>query len=107
MKRYIIIRHGQDIEFMSYNTVDEAEDFVKRTAQDEYDYSTVVKDITEVEVILFKDSGKYYTTETWKLPDKEGYIGPYDMKFSADFHRIGNGKVLIPSQEPWGYPHLI
>jgi hypothetical protein len=57
------------------------------------------------EVILFKPSGKYYTTEEWEVP--AGAIGPYDMLRSPDFRRIaGSGPVLIPSQEPWGFPHL-
>jgi hypothetical protein len=55
-------------------------------------------------VILFKPSGKYYTEETWRIP--EGAIGPYDMDKSSDFRRISGGAVLIESQEPWGYPHL-
>lgn len=58
----------------------------------------------KVEVILFKPSGKYYTEEHWTVPERA--IGPYDMSRSPDFHRIGDGAVLIPSQEPWGYPHL-
>lgn len=56
-------------------------------------------------VILFKDSGKYYTEEEWEVPAQA--IGPYDMERSSDFHRIGNGPVLIPTQEPWGYPHIL
>lgn len=56
------------------------------------------------EVILFKPSGKYYTTETWEIP--AGAIGPYDMKGSPDFRRIGGGAVLVVSQEPWGFPQL-
>lgn len=59
----------------------------------------------KVEVELFKDSGKYYTTEEWEIP--ENAIGPYDMKRSKDFRRIsGTGPVLIVAQEPWGFPHL-
>lgn len=57
-----------------------------------------------VEVILFKRSGKYYTSEPWRIP--EDAIGPYDMERSADFRRIDGGAVLIPEQEPWEYPHL-
>lgn len=57
------------------------------------------------EVILFKESGKYYTTEYWSIPD--GAIGPYDMRNSPDFRRIGDGAVLVVTQEPWGFPHLI
>jgi len=57
-----------------------------------------------IEVILFIDSGKYYTTEDWKVP--EDAIGPADMKRSYDFRRIGEGKVLIPDTK-WGYPCLL
>lgn len=56
-------------------------------------------------VILFKDSGKYYTEEEWEIP--EDAIGPYDMEKSKNFRRIGSGAVLVETQEPWGYPHLI
>jgi hypothetical protein len=55
-------------------------------------------------VILFKESGKYYTEEEWVVPDDA--IGPFDMERSPDFRRIGHGAVLIPTQEPWGYPCL-
>lgn len=74
-------------------------------------------------VILFKQSGKYYTEEEWEIPTEEEleekqkdiprphklYVfQPVCMVFSMDFRRIGgNGSVLIPSQEPWGFPHLI
>ena len=56
-------------------------------------------------VILFKSSGKYYTEEYWEIPD--GAIGPWDMEYSPKFHRIAGGPVLVPTQEPWGFPHLI
>ena len=56
-------------------------------------------------VILFKASGKYYTEEQWRVPADA--IGPYDMRRSPDFRRIDNGAVLVVSQEPWGYPHLL
>ncbi|MEV4939576.1 hypothetical protein [Streptomyces zaomyceticus] len=56
-------------------------------------------------VILFKPSGKYYTEEEWRVP--AGAIGPYAMKESPDFRRISGGAVLVDTQEPWGYPHLI
>lgn len=55
-------------------------------------------------VVLFKESGKYYTEDFWEIPD--GAIGPYDMRDSKDFRRIGGGAVLVDTQEPWGYPHL-
>jgi hypothetical protein len=69
-------------------------------------------------VVLFKPSGKYYTTEEWRIPTEikdhspergdfvRGVIGPYDMDQSPDFRRISGGPVLIESQEPWGWPHL-
>jgi len=64
-------------------------------------------------VTLFKESGKYYTGESWRVP--AGAIGPYDMAKSPDFHRIGNGAVLVesdahtefPQDANWGFPHLI
>lgn len=55
-------------------------------------------------VILFKESGKYYTQEDWEVP--ENCIVPAHMDLSKDFRRIGNGAVLVVTQEPWGYPHL-
>lgn len=58
----------------------------------------------KVSVILFKRSGKYYTEEKWRVP--AGAIGPFDMQSSPDFRRIDAGAVLIPAQEPWGFPHL-
>lgn len=88
----------------------------------------------KAEVVLFKPSGKYYTTEHWRIPTKEDamlsikeaellygiqkeivpdpslisgdLIIPYSMIYSPDFRRIGGGAVLVVSQEPWGYPHL-
>jgi hypothetical protein len=56
-------------------------------------------------VILFRLSGKYYTEERWRIP--KNAIGPYDMKSSPDFRTIGGGPVLVVSQEPWGFPHLL
>lgn len=70
-------------------------------------------------VILFKSSGKYYTEEEWTVPERvpdyspeRGHytrevLIPSDMQHSPDFRRIDNGKVLVVTQEPWGYPHLI
>ena len=57
-----------------------------------------------IRVILFRASGKYYTEEYWEIAHKA--IGPYDMDRSPDFRRISGGHVLIPTQEPWGFPHL-
>lgn len=63
-------------------------------------------------VTLFKDSGKYYTQETWKVPVNA--IVPSDMNMSPDFRRISGGAVLIEADAPaeftkaenWGFPHL-
>lgn len=60
--------------------------------------------MAKAEVILFKPSGKYYTTDWWRIPPLA--IGPYDMQDSPDFRRISGGAVLIVSQAPWGFPHL-
>jgi hypothetical protein len=59
----------------------------------------------KAEVHLFRRSGKYYTEEMWRIP--KGAIGPYDMVRSVDFHRIDGGPVLVVTQEPWGFPHLL
>lgn len=59
---------------------------------------------TMATVVLFKPSGKYYTTEQWKVP--AGAVWPYTMEFSPDFRRIDGGAVLVPEQEPWKVPHL-
>jgi hypothetical protein len=72
----------------------------------------------KAKVILFKDSGKYYTEEEWLIPTEQeaskfqGFrpgdmAVPYCMNYSPDFRRISNGKVLVVTQEPWGYPHLL
>jgi hypothetical protein len=73
-------------------------------------------------VILFQESGKYYTEDYWEIPteadleelqkdvplEKRVYAFlPHCMRFSKGFRRIGDaGHVLVPSQEPWGYPVL-
>jgi hypothetical protein len=71
-----------------------------------------------VTVILFKPMGKYYTEEDWTVPEivkdwsesRGGFerecLAPFDMIQSPDFRRISGGAVLVPTQEPWGYPHL-
>jgi hypothetical protein len=56
-------------------------------------------------VLLFKPNGKYYTEERWEIP--AGAIGPWEMDQSSDFHTIDGGPVLVDTQEPWGYPHLL
>ena len=66
---------------------------------------TATRTWTKARVILFKDSGKYYSEDYWEIP--EGAIGPWDMERSEDFRRIGNGAVLIETQEPWGFPWLV
>lgn len=63
-----------------------------------------VMGVTHATMILFKPTGKYYTEDHWRIPD--GAVGPYDMRDSPDFRRIGGGAVLVETQEPWGYPHL-
>lgn len=73
---------------------------------------------TKALVMLFKPSGKYYTEEYWRIPTREqaerheGFlpgdmVTPYVMRYSPDFRRISGGAVLVVSQEPWGYPHLM
>jgi len=59
----------------------------------------------KIVVILFKDSGKYYTEEEWTVTGNVN-LGPSIMSMSPDFRRIGNGKVLVPTRY-WGFPHLI
>ena len=58
----------------------------------------------KVNVILFRKSGRYYTEEKWRIP--HGALTPAEMCDSPDFRRVDRGAVLIPSQEPWGYPHM-
>jgi|KBSSwiStaDraftv2_1062776.scaffolds.fasta_scaffold00340_23 hypothetical protein len=60
--------------------------------------------MAKAKVILFKRSGKYYSEEEWEIP--ENCIIPAYMDESDDFRTISGGPVLIPTQEPWGYPHL-
>lgn len=56
-------------------------------------------------VILFRESGKYYTQERWAIP--KDAILPNDMERSPDFRRIGDGPVLVIEQDPWGFPALL
>jgi len=70
-----------------------------------------------VSVTLFRETGRYYTIESWRAPepDSNGYLGPEDMLNSPDFRRISGGKVLVeadalsefPGDENWGYPILL
>lgn len=72
---------------------------------------------TRAKVLLFKPSGKFYLEEEWEVPTKEEVIerggnagdsvGPFCMKYSKDFRCIPDGTVLVETQEPWGYPHLL
>lgn len=66
---------------------------------------TVTQTWNAAKVIRFKESGKYYDEDYWDIP--EDARGPFDMRNSKDFRRIGKGAVLVPTQEPWGYPFLI
>lgn len=65
----------------------------------------ITRRYTHAQVTLFRKSGKYYTEELWEIPD--GAISPADMDRSKDFRRIDGGAVLVETQEPWGFPHLI
>ena len=56
------------------------------------------------EVKLFKRSGRYYTTERWRVP--KGVNFPSDMRQSPDFRRIDMGPVLVTS-ERWGFPAIL
>lgn len=83
-------------------------------ADRQYLLETLINDVRHVlrpeperraKVILFKASGRNYAQEEWRIP--EGAIDPEDMSRSPDFHQLIGGTVLVPEQEPWGYPHLI
>jgi hypothetical protein len=64
-------------------------------------------------VTLFKPSGKYYTSESWRVP--YGATQASDMCKSPDFRQINGGAVLVetdageefPENENFGVPHLI
>ncbi|MCA1806267.1 MAG: hypothetical protein LC687_00080 [Actinobacteria bacterium] len=58
-----------------------------------------------VKVTIFKESGKYYTEERWAIP--EGAIAPYDMDKAPEAQKWKGWQILVNSQEPWGYPHLL
>lgn len=59
----------------------------------------------KAKVSLFKRSGKWYTDEQWEIPEQ--CTVPAEMTKSPDFHRIDSGLVLVHTQEPWGFPHLL
>ena len=82
-------------------------------------YAEVYDRLERADVILFKPGGKYYTEERWRFPALEeveahplyqgggDYIGPWVMRYSPDHRTISDGPVLVISQEPWGFPHLL
>jgi len=58
-----------------------------------------------VEVELFKESGKWGYTETWRVP--EGHSeGAVSMRRSPDYRNIG-GPVLIPESDVFSVPHIL
>jgi len=59
-----------------------------------------------ITVHLCKPSGKYYTTEKWRLPAVTT-TGPRAMRLSPDYRTIAGGPVIVPTQKPWGYPEVI
>lgn len=71
----------------------------------EWQLEWVARPVKKATVTLFKSSGKYYTDEEWRIPPDA--VVPADMINSLDFRRLSDGgAVLVPKQEPWGYPHL-
>ncbi|MFL6145598.1 MAG: hypothetical protein ACJ72N_27520 [Labedaea sp.] len=85
---------------LAYRARHDLEDLLARLAQ------LAGPALTHVNVELYRASGKYYTEESWRIPG--GAIGPYDMRNSPDFHRIDPaGVVVVPAQEPWGFPAVI
>lgn len=70
-------------------------------------------EVRRASVTLFKPSGKYYTGESWRVPENAG--GPEDMISSPDFRRIDGGQVLVesdphshaPDDKNWGVPHIL
>lgn len=71
------------------------------------------EEVRRASVTLFKPSGKYYTGESWRVP--ENAEGPEDMISSPDFKRIAGGQVLVeseahshsPEDKNWGVPHIL
>jgi hypothetical protein len=79
--------------------------------------------MAKAKVLLFKDSGKYYTEQEWEIPTADELhkiqetmpkeyrvydFMPNCMIFSKDFKRTGGtGPVLVETQEPWGFPCLL
>lgn len=57
-------------------------------------------DICEVNVIYFKESGKYYTTELMTV-DRDSM--PWHMK--PEMFRI-KSMIAVITDGPWGYPYL-
>lgn len=61
---------------------------------------------THATIKTFKESGKYYTEDKWRIP--EGAISPHDMAHSPDFRQISPGwTILVDTQYPWGFPAII
>ncbi len=58
-----------------------------------------------VEVELFKQSGKWGYTETWRVPERHGE-GAVSMRNSPDYRNIG-GPVLIPESDVFTVPHIL
>jgi hypothetical protein len=58
-----------------------------------------------VEVELFKESGKWGYTETWRVPASHGE-GGVSMRNSPDYRNIG-GPVLVPESDVFPIPHLL
>jgi hypothetical protein len=79
---------------------------------DNAETAVIQSDRTAV-VTIFRPSGKYYTSESWRVP--AGASGPESMLASPDFHRLVNGSVLVeaeagvefPTSKNWGFPYLI
>ena len=60
-----------------------------------------------IEVLLFKESGKYYTTDQWRLP--EGFTpgeSAVVMRNSPDYRNL-YGPVLIPESDVFTVPHIL
>jgi hypothetical protein len=75
--------------------------------------STVEHKPRTVSVTLFRPSGKYYTSESWRVPPGADRVD--QMCESIDFRQINGGAVLVeadalpqfPNDENWGVPHMI
>lgn len=60
---------------------------------------------------LFKPSGTYYTTDSWRVPG--GAVSPADMRRSKDARTIDGGLVVVApkgeigADENWGFPQIL